>query len=288
MPPEAWMPISPYRPSSLSKRVNKVEFPDTIFTLAANSELEIICYDGYINSPTSEHIALFIQYNSAFTNVIQPRLAAHKRTLTNKPATTDIGTAYIGGYLRFTGGTGSFTMEHRFYEPLSFANPSDYSNIYNNGTNMIKYPPNSLANNSIHLNCMPVDLRTKRFANIASSDFHKLCHHVKIKNTGASAGTVSVYGAWWLETNEPTYGGVAYYADLKCPHKLAEYVIGNLRNKILTWDSTTSTAMFNQLDNTITTAVEEVTQPWKALVISLDDETTEEADWSTEQIISNN
>lgn len=288
MPDQASLPVSPLRPLNLNKRMNKVEFPDTAFTIAAGAEIEIVFFDGYVNSTNSEPIALFIQYNATPTTVIQNRGNSFKRTLTNKPSLTDGGTAYIGGYLRFTGSVGSWAMEHRFYEHASITSPSDYANIYNVGTNSIRYASSNLSANSVILNCFPVDLRVKRFQNITTSDFHKLSHHVKIKNTGSSTGTVNIYGAWFQESTDTQYGGIPYMQDYKCPQKFAEYVIGNLRNHITTWDSTNVAAKLSQLDSVITAAIQEVTLPWNMLMISTNDEESEEVDWSSEQIISNN
>lgn len=286
-------PISPYRPCNLSKRVNRCEFTDTLFTIPAAGELEVIFMDGYVNGSSSDHIAFFVQVNTTPTSVIQSRASGLKRTITNKPANTEMGTCYFGGYIRIVGGSGQLSTEYRYYEPVSISNPSDYSSIVNTGTNAIKFASNPTTNNTVYINCLPTELRNKRYVNAISPEYHRMVYHVKIKNTGASSTTCSVYGSWWLETQDPAYGGISHIQDTKCPAKLAEYVISHMRNNtdIVMTDNTNYFSRYDTLDALITAALKAVLLNWKVFVVSRTQTTVieeEEINWKNQPLISNN
>jgi hypothetical protein len=285
-------PVSPHRPNNTSKRMHKVEFVSTLFTMTAGSELEIIFLDGYVNGTTSEALALFIQYNAAPTDDIQSRQSGLKRTLIGKPTPTDISTAYVGGLIRLLGGaTSTLQVEYRYYEPYSYNAPLTYSSIPNSSTSTssIRYADNYGQNNTIAINCLPVDLRFKRFSNLTYADFHRMACHIKVKNIGATTGTVDVYGCWFLETVDySTSGGISYSQDTKCPMKLAEYVIGQLRNSSAVYtDSVTTATKLANLDQTITSTIAELTKSWDILAESREVE-QEEEDWSIQPRVSNN
>lgn len=281
-------PVSPHRPVYLNKKMHRVEFPETLFTLAPNTELEIIFMDGYINGSASEHISFFIQYNTVPTNTIQSRSTGSKRALTGKPTSTDLGSAYIGGFIRVTGGsTGILTNEWRYYEPTSITVPVSYLDIATTGSSAIR--TNNGILNRTNINCIPSELKFKRFLNLTAPDFHRMVCHVKIRNTSATvSATTNVYGCWFVETNDAQTGGVSYSQDTKCPMKLAEYVLGYLRNTTLSFsDDTNEASKLQNLDASITTAITEVAKSWEALITS-NDPATEVEDWSLQQTLGNN
>lgn len=286
-------PVSAYRVCTLSKRLNRCEFADTVFTIPAGGELEVIFMDTYINGGESEHIAFFVQVNSTPTSTIQPRISTAKRFISNKPSnTTD--TCYLGGYFRLNGGSGNLTTEYRFYEPVSVSNPSQYSNINNAGTTRIRQAPNNQNNNAIWINCLPTELKNKRFSgSITSSENHRMVYHAKVKNNGTSSATCSIQGAWWIESQDPAWGGITYSQDNKCPSKLAEYVISYLRTEsdAVYCDAHILNARFDRLDSYITQALQEIVYNWKAFVVSRNqvvDTESEEIDWNNQPMISNN
>ena len=132
-----------------------------------------------------------------------------------------------------------------------------------------------MTNNSVFVSCMPTDLKSKRFQSLGFADFDKISYHFKVKNNGPDTVQLNLYGSWWLETYESVgISPVTYIQDNKCPYKLAEYVLGTLRNtKMCVLESNADTE-YSNIDATITAAIATITNPWQIITNNVVFETT--------------
>lgn len=277
---------SPLRPLGLNKRMFKAEFTETQFTIPAGGELEVIFMEGYISSTNSEAIALFYNVNATQLLTSPSRSFANKRTLIGKPA-SDSATCYVAGYLKVShvSGTGPLVVDSRMYEPQSITSPANFSDVANVHTLGIR--TNTLTNGNVFINCLPSELKAKRFSNLTVPDFHRTSHHFKVKNNGGSSATVSLLGQFWLETYDPINTGI-FFVQSMIPAKLAEYILGIIKNSPLpVTDSSNYTERYDLLDNNITVYLKSIGLAWQ-MISSSYGSVPDEEDWTSRPKVSNN
>ena len=255
-------PVSPYRPLSLGKKMYRVLFEETTFTIIPGGELECILMEGYLYGVDSEPIALFCTTHTNLSSPSPERVPANKQILTGKPGIADHATCYIGGYMSFShsSGTGPVELRSKYYEP-------NHTTTYMTWDGTITAPAKTLTitGTGAFISCMPSEIKSKRFYQLNIPDFHTMTYHTKVRNSGTGNVDVKVSGMWWLETYEALGTSPVTFTDDKCPYKLAEFVFGELRNTKRCILRNAALSEYSNLDTTITNALATIVNPWQIL-----------------------
>lgn len=253
-------PVSPRRPLNISKNMYITQYNTTSITINPGNSLQCAFLDGYTGT-TPDQTALFYELKSPSSTLTNS--VGMKKELTGKPS-IDKATCYVGGYIHVehVSGTGPCEFVGTVYPYLnSFI---DFQTQIGLGSvNVTSFP---ITNNGVFVSCMPFELKSKRFKTQSFSEFTILAHHFTITNNGTGSIVVNISGKWWHEVYEATTNSlIAFTQDNKCPYKLAEFVLGQMRNTHTFVLQSEALARFANIDTAIDTAIEAVVSPWQLL-----------------------
>lgn len=260
MPYASSTPVVPYTPFQMPDNVYMGTHQSSTITVPVGSQLEIWFVNSYTTTTPANcsQVAFFYQVITQTTSVMT-------LSETNRQVITGLPSEYIGG--RYIGGY--FTINH-----LSGLTGTLLETRYGHGGSIwlsdTKIPPVSrtiTAGSTHYLSCIPTNLEY-RYISKSTTAFYApgLRYGARVKNNTTGAITLNVSMKCWMQSYELSSASpVIFEKDSVMPYKLAEYLIGNLRNNYLFMSSDESQTALPLLTSNITTTLQALIVPWQQI-----------------------